>query len=712
MGKTIINAGSQIVNLGVKDNSIVGSLPLQDPTPQHCPKSFIFAARGAGIAFGGIAEMHSFFGKDTFDGKKSFMNHQTAFVELFGQNGNAQMVQRVYPSDIGPRANATISLEVLETELDNYKRNSDGSIVKNPLTEEPVVDDITPTVDGIKARFIYESLTTDFETGSRTRKTGTMTDGTNTSTIIPICDVPALFKGKDYDNSGFIFSMISDKNKDTNLVDKMKSLLYNLQYVRRADSKSSAVLTPNIFGGVASPFTLNGAEHPFLGKTLDIINAKQAWENTEDRRYEIIYNEFEDIYFYNENIEDVLTKIMNNEKEFISATPQAWEDNESSDTLSWFDYLSDDKDELLDNQLYLTNLFTGASSKGVRYFTVEMVSDSSDIVDPAHKLITFGNNSPIWLANGSDGTLSEVEFEKAVEIELTKYLNPNSTVQDTAINVETYFWDSGFTTKIKDIIPYFAAVRKNTAFSLSTYIDNYNRKMTAEEEYDMAIYLAIKAAAFPESEYYATKAFRGLINIGSGKARTSSYKKRLPSTYEIASKVSAYMGAANGEWKAGFDFSEGSKNIVNSMIDMSPEFIPENLKVMLWDTQVNWAQPANRREYFFPAIQTIYPYDDSVLNGFSNTAVILDLNTIADKTWRMFSGNSRDSKEVLRDRIINYYNSQTAGRYDNSVAAIVPDVVFTEEDEIRGYSWTLNVSIYANVAKTVQTVAIFAYRAE
>ena len=341
-----------------------------------------------------------------------------------------------------------------------------------------------------------------------------------------------------------------------------------------------------------------------------------------------------------------------------------------------------------------------------------MVSDSSDIVNPAHKLITFGNNSPIWLANGSDGTLSEVEFEKAVEIELTKYLNPNSTVQDTAINVETYFWDSGFTTKIKDIIPYFAAVRKNTAFALSTYIDNYNRKMTAEEEYDMAIYLAIKAAAFPESEYYATKAFRGLINIGSGKARTSSYKKRLPSTYEIASKVSAYMGAANGEWKAGFDFSEGSKNIVNSMIDMSPEFIPENLKVMLWDTQVNWAQPANRREYFFPAIQTIYPYDDSVLNGFFNTAVILDLNTIADKTWRMFSGNSRDSKEVLRDRIINYYNSQTAGRYDNSVAAIVPDVVFTEEDEIRGYSWTLNVSIYANVAKTVQTVAIFAYRAE
>lgn len=710
MGKTIINAGSQIVNLGVKDNSRVGTVPLLDPAPQHLPKSFIFAQRGDGTAFGGIAELQSFFGAATFDGKKEYMNHQTAFVELFGQNGNAQMVKRVYPSDIGHRANVTISLEVLNTNIANYKRNSDGSIVINPSTEEPVVDDITPTVPGKKARFLVSKVNSELETGSRLRKAGTL--GGGTSTIIPICDAVANFKGKDYNNSGFIFSMISEKNKDTNLVDKMKSLLYNLQIVRRADEKSSIVAKENIFGAISSQFTLNGAEHPFLGKVLDITNAKKAWENTEDTRYDIVYNEFEDIYFYQDNIDEILESFMENEKEFISSTPQSWNDNETAATIEWFDYLSDNETELVENEKYLTNLFTGHSSKGVRYFTLEMISDSSDIVDSDTKLVTFGTNSPIWLAGGTDGTMTEEEFEDAVAIELAKYLNPNSDVQDTAINVETHFYDTGFTTKIKDIAPYFSAVRKNTAFHLSTYIDNYRRKMTVEEEYDMSVYLSIKAAVFPESEYYATKAFRGTINIGSGKARTSSYKHRLPLTYDLASKVSAYMGASDSMWKAGFDFSEGEKNMVESMIDLAPTFIPENLKVMLWDVQVNWAQPANRRQFFWPAVQTIYPYDDSVLNGYTTMATILYLNTIADRTWRKFSGNSRDSKEVLRDRIIKFYNEQVADKFDNSVSAIVPDVVFTEEDEIRGYSWTLNVSIYANVAKTVQTVAIFAYRAE
>ena len=712
MGKNIINAGSQIVNLGVKDNSRVGTVPLLDPTPQHCPKSFIFAQRGDGTAFGGIAELQSFFGAATFDGKKEYMNHQTAFVELFGQNGNAQMVKRVYPSDIGPRANVTISLEMLETTLDNYKRNSGGSIVTNPTTDEPVINDLDPTVVGYKARFLVSKFNGELETGSRARKAGTLKDGATTSIIIPICDAVANFKGKDYNNSGLIFSMISEKNKDANLVDRMKSLLYNLQIVRRANEKSSTVAKENIFGAIASQFTLNGAEHPFLGKVLDIKNAKQSWENIEDRRYDIIYNEFEDIYFYQDEIEDVLASFMENEKEHISSVPETWTDNETAATIEWFDYLSDDAEELVDNEKYLTNIFTGFSSKNVRYFTLEMISDSSDIVNPDTKLVTFGTNSPIWLTGGTDGTMSEEEFEDAVEIELTKYLNPNSDVQDTAINVETFFYDSGFTTKIKDIIPYYSAVRKNTAFHLSTYIDNYRRKMTVEEEYDMSVYLSIKAAVFPESEYYATKAFRGTINIGSGKARNSSYKHRLPLTYDLAGKTSAYMGASNGAWKAGFDFSEGEKNMVDSMIDVTPVFIPENLKVMLWDVQVNWAQPANRRQSFWPAVQTIYPYDDSVLNGYTTMATILHLNTIADRTWRKFSGNSRDSKEVLRDRIIKYYNEQVADKFDNSVSDIVPDVVFTEEDEIRGYSWTLNVSIYANVAKTVQTVAIFAYRAE
>lgn len=709
MEKTIINAGSQVVNNGVLDLSRRGGTVIDDNVPQHCPKSFTFAQRGHGTIFGGIAEIQAFLGTETFNGESKFFNHQTSFIELFGTNGNKQMVTKVYPDDIGPKANALLSLEVLQVTVPNYKRQSDGSIVLDPDTEEPVLDPTTPSIPGTKMRWLL-SVDTDplgFETGSRG-----ITTGQNESTIFPIGDIPAMFKGSDYNNSGFIISSIPEKNKDARTVREMKSLIYNLQYVRRVNERSSHTVTPSKSGGLSSPFTLNGTKHPATKKVMSVENAMKNYYNLTETKYPISYNEFEDIYLYKDNIDAILTLIINNEKDYITAVPKVWNDNIAKDTLSWFDYTTDKAETLINDEKYLTNLFTGHSSKGVKYFTVEMMKDSVDL-DLQYKLITFGNNSPIWLANGTDGTLTEEKFEDAVALEINKYLNPNSNVQDTAVNVETHLWDSGFNTKIKDIMPYFAAVRKNTMWHLATYIDNKNKPMTLEEDYDMATYLAVKAAVFPESEYYGTKACRGTITIGSGMAKTSSYTRRLPQTYEIANKVSGYMGAANGEWKKGGDFSTGEKNIVESMTDIYPVEIPNNMKEMLWDAQVNWSQSMNRRTFFYPAIQTIYPYDDSILNSFFNMAIICNLQTVADKVWRLNTGNYRDPKAVFKKKVEDDFKKDAyPEKYDNAVPSIVPDLVFTEEDDARGYSWTLNVSIYGNVAKTVQSVAVFAYRAE
>lgn len=712
--KTIINAGSQIVNNGVQDLSRRGGSVIDDSVPQHCPKSFTFAQRGHGTAFGGIAELQAFFGIDTFNGESKFFTHQTAFAEMFGANGNKQMLTRVYPDDIGPKANALLSMEVLSVPIPNYKRMSDGSIVLDPDTEEPVVDPTTPTVIGIKTRFLYsvDKGVDGFETGSRGIKAGILTEGGATSVIFPIADVPAMFNGSAYNNSGLVIASIPEKNKDSRTVSEMKSLIYNLQYVTRADERSSHVVTATKTGGMFSPFTLNGSKNPSTKKVMSVENAMKNWYNITDTKYPIIYNEFEDIYLYKDSIEAILNIIINNEKSFISATPKAWNDNIVKDTLGWFDYTTDNQEELVANEKYLTNLFTGHSSKGVRYFTVEMIKDGLNL-NPDYKLVTFGSNSPIWLSNGTDGTLTEEKFEDAVALEINKYLNPNSNVQDTATNVETHLWDSGFNTKIKDIIPYFAAVRKNTMWHLATYVDNKNKPMTLEEDYDMATYLAVKAAVFPESEYYGTKACRGTITIGSGIAKVSSYTKRLPQTYEVANKVSAYMGAANGIWKKGGDFSTGEKNVVENMTDIYPVEIPQNMKELLWDAQVNWSQSMNRRTFFYPAIQTIYPYDDSILNSFFNMAIICDLQTVADKVWRLNTGNYRDPKAVFKKKVEDDFSKDAyPDKYDNAVPDIVPELVFTEEDDARGYSWTLNVSIYGNVAKTVQSVAVFAYRAE
>lgn len=713
MVKTIINAGSQIVNNGIADRSRGATITLSDNVPQFCPLQFGWAKRGpVGVrTFSGSAERIPLYGADTFDASSKYYNHSTAFTEMLGANANALVFERLVPEDIGPAANVVIYLDVLATNLlVNYKRNSDGSIAVDPDTDEPLVDTTTPKISGVKLRFVAISKPLGLETGASTMLPGTMTDGIATSNMYPILEVPARFLGEDYNNSGFVIESIPYKDMDTNLVSKMKSLMYRLLYTRRTDAKSSATFKKNLFGSVYSNFTFNGAIDPSTKKEYTLQNASNTWENETNTRYEIMFNEFEEFYLYNNHIDTILNIIMENEKDYITSIPKVWNNNVAAATSTWFDFLSADDDVALLEERYLCNFLTGYSSKNVRYFTVEF--DQTEIgLEVGQKAISFSSKTPIWLENGSDGTLSDANFEKAVGIELDKYLDANSNRMDTAINVETVFIDTGFSMALKEKIAYFYAVRKNTFGFVGTYSDADGRELTNEEEYERFTILSVKLAMFPESDFYGTKACRALIFGGSGFATNILFKRRITQVYHTIYKASAYMGASNGKWVAGLDFSTGKDNIIEVMKDLAPYEIPDNLKVMLWDVQANWSQAKTRKQFFVPALQTVYPYDDSVLNSFFLVFGICHLQTVADRTWREFSGNYRVEREVLRQDIIDFFMGQIEDAFDKSFTVTV-EVDFTEEDIQRGYSWTLIINIYGNVARTVQTTAVFAYRAE
>lgn len=712
MSKTAIrNAGSQMLQLGAKDNSRGATVELSDLAPQHCPLVFTWAQRGTlDRVLGGSSDHITQYGAETFNSAGKFYNHQTAFAELFGISANRKLMQRLVPDDIGPKANVRIFLDILKTSITNYLRNSDGSIAVDPDTDEPLVDLTTPAIDGIKVRVIAETLDEEMVVSTGAIKPGTMTAGLITSSMYPILDVPAKFLGEDYNNSGFIIESIIAKDKDTSLVTSLKALLFKLYYVRRENAKSSAVLKENKFGSVYSQFTFNSAVDKATQKVYSIQNASNTWANETDVKYDIAYNEFEEFYLYQDNIDTILDTIMNNEAEYISLTPKLWNNNVAAATFNWFDFLSTDATSLKEDEKYLCNFLTGFSSKGVRYFTVEFDKSYTDL-EVGQLPVSFASNTPIWLNGGSDGTLSSENFEKAVRREMEKYLDYNSDVMDTAINVETVIYDSGFEMETKETLPYFSAVRKNTFTSLATYVDSKSAPLTNEEEYESAALIAIKASIFPESEYYATKSCRFMLTIGCGTSTMVSYKKRLPQNFDIAYKTAAYMGASDGKWVPGNDFSMGGDNQVESMKDLYPKQIPNNLKEMLWDVNANWSQASTRKSYFFPALQTIYPYDDSVLNSYFTVWIIMRCQTVADKCWRKFSGNYRYTKAELAQKIKDYFNEQISGAFDG-FDTIVPEVQFTDEDTKRGYSWTLIISVYSNVARTVQTSAVFAYRRE
>ncbi len=708
---SIANAGSQQLKLGIKDNSRRGTVERSDAVPQHCPLVFSWAQKGpTDRELGGASDFIPLYGDETFKGASKYATHQTPFAQLFHNTANRYLFKRLVPPDVGPKANVRIFIDVLQKDVKNYKRKSDGSIATDPDTDEPIIDSTTPTVPGVELRFLSKVITAGMVVGDGKIESGTMTDNSKRSNMYPFMDVPAKFLGEVYNNSGFIVESILNKDKDSILVNKLKSLLYRLYYVTRPDAKSSHTLEENIFGSVYSTFTLNNAISPDTKKEYSLQNASNTWENETDTEYDKIYNEFEEMYLYEDNV-DLLTRMfMENEKTFISVTPELWHDNVSAATFNWFDFLSEDDTVLVEEERFLMNILTGKSSKGVKYFTVEFNTTSTGITAGLSP-ISFGIDTPVWLGGASDGTLSAANFETAVQKEMNAYLNYNSTVMDTAVNVETVIYDSGFDFATKEKLAYFIGLRKNTFVSWCTHVASFGRRLTTEEEYEHAAILAIKASVFPESEFYATKACRAAIFIGSGYTDYVDYKKLLPQSFDIAYKTSSYMGAADGKWVEGYDFSMGGDNEIIVLKDLTPKEIPNNVKEMLWDSQANWSQATTRSIYFFPALQTIYPYDDSVLNSYFNIWIILHLQTIADKTWRKFTGNYKSTKAELAKMIVDYYKEKVAGKFDG-FDNIVAEVQFTDEDNIRGYSWTLIVSVYSNVARTVQTNAVFAYRAE
>ena len=65
--------------------------------------------------------------------------------------------------------------------------------------------------------------------------------------------------------------------------------------------------------------------------------------------------------------------------------------------------------------------------------------------------------------------MSNELFALLVEKELTRYLDEDDELMETAINVESIFYDSGFPLNTKFKIPYFISNRADTCVVLGTY---------------------------------------------------------------------------------------------------------------------------------------------------------------------------------------------------------------------------------------------------
>ena len=688
MANQIVNAAPMVIDYGTQDLS-TRQLPREpELIPQHLPKFFIFAKKGPTepqLCVG--AERDRIYGTETFNPRSKYFNHATVFANAVNAEGNACMYERVIPEDAGPQATALLSLDVLQTTVDLYQRNDDGSIYYNDFGE-PV---ITGTAPGFKVKWVVDHFATEAEMtefGARTMSPGDQVDEATTtqSNRYPIMDLKYFSKGQAGNVSGIRMWAPTTKTIQTmpsKLMNVNKVYPYYISVIRRADEFSTPTPVETLFGEQKLMITLKP-------NTIDPLTERQmylgevfvdAYQNLTDLRYAKQYGDFSEISVYQDNIDTLVQMFHAAESDYIDA-------------------YSDFSDNVADAHLF--NMVTGVSSFNVPYHSFTFV-DGPDSV----RMSEYTN---IYAAGGSDGTMTDEDFADLVEARMQAYLDPNNEVQELATNVESIFYDSGFPLWTKYALCNAIAVRKDTAVVLGTHTVG-ERTLSASEEHSIAIALRTRLQMYPESDYFGTPVMRGMIVGRSGKIRNSLYTKEVPLTYEVAVKSARYMGAGNGAWTNGANFDGAPGSVIETMYDLNITWVPASVRNRNWDVGLNWVQAYDRRSYFFPALKTVYDNDTSVLNSYLTMLACCHLNKVAHACWREFSGVSSLSNVQLVQRVNDFVIQRTQNKFDGRFV-IQPDAFFTDMDVLRGFSWTLPIKIFAQNMKTVMTTYVQAFRAE
>lgn len=696
MSAIIVNAAPMTYPLGTNDVSTAQVPREAEALPTHLVKTYLYTQKGPAypVLCSG-AERVRIYGADSFNPLKKWHNHATVFSNIFAAAGNAEMIQRIIPADAGPESNLLLSLDIVQDEIDDYERNSDGSIKEDAITGNKVS---LGKIPGTRYKWVVSHINTtaDMQTkfGKQTIKPGTMVStaaGATQSQSYPILEFKASSIGSWANNVGIRLwapNTQSNGGVDTRVMANGGAYPLRLAVIKRNSETSSPTVVENMFGEQYVDVVFKpGFLHPNTENPLHIGNENSflnRYQNLSDPGYPVFEGDFGTVAVYQSNIDTIVNMLYTAEKAYVDT---------NSIASSFVDFTG------AEGEQYLFNILTGQSSSGYLYHT--FVQDTS-------ATLALNEYTNMYAAGGSDGTMSNAAFADAVSAAVKEYNNPNSPLLDTAYYPEAFIYDSGFPMQTKKDLLNFIAIRKDTFVMLSCY-EHGGPKLTALQENSVAVSLRAYASMFPESEFFGTGTCRALIMGRDGKLRSSQVDYRVPVLAEVARKAAEYMGAANGVWRNGEDFDGAPGSIIENMYDINVSYTPASARYRDWDAGLNWVQNYDRSSKFIPALKTVYSEDTSVLTGFLTCCAIVEINKVTERAWRHFSGTQKLTNAQLAQRVNDFISERLQGRFDGRFI-IQPETYFTTADLARGYSFTVKVKIYAPNMKTVATTYVEAYR--
>jgi hypothetical protein len=713
MSSTIVNAAPTLISRGIQDLSTVAQAAVAQALPTHLPLIYLYTQKGPGTP-GDVqpmlvsgADRTNIFGDVSFDERSKYANSATVLSNRMAARGNAQMIARIVPADVGPRANFALYIDLLPVEsMPQYRRDATtGAIMYNQLGDPQAADaQAVATFSGYKAKWVVERITNlvdETKFGTLTTKpgdqTGTLSAGGSVqSTRIPILQFWASSYGEAGNNSAI--SLWAPTTAGTSPID-LKAMTdtgaypFRLQVRRRADAKSTPVAVDTLDGDKSIDFVLkpNTIYTTYnLPYSLDERFLKK-YVNTDLSQGDLNYGDFGGVYIYATNVAQVLSQIYTAEAAYVTATAAAGV------------ALPVTKDFTVGaaDQQWFMNLFTGTNSAGEPYYAYQVDSAATGATRLSETTNIFGGG-------GADGTLAWSDYSAAVSADIANFSVPTHKYMDDVLYPVSAFYDVGFPLDVKRSLCKFISERKDTAVFLTT-AEFGGAVQTGEQERSVATVLRSFALAYPESDYYGTGTCRAFIISQTGDMVSSLLRTRLPLTIQLADRAARMMGAANGVWKRSELFDSGENNIIDLFTNVNNTSVPTVIRNKNWAIGMNWAQSWSMTQAFWPALKSVYDNDTSVLNSFFVVMGAIEMQKVGQRVWRRFTGSVRYTDNVLVETVNQAVYNDTVGRFAD-LFRITPNAVITAGDQARGYSWTLGIDLEANGMKTVMMLDVRARR--
>ena len=731
----------------------------------------ILAERGRGDITLTTTSANILYGNKTFDKDSAFYHHSTELLSELAGLGIPMFVKRFIPEGAAKAMlRVSIELIATDLPNYERNSDGAIKQSVDPVTGV-ATSVTNGTVQGTRAiihvgvsqfapenrQFARGNIMNDFREGSLAvngKFLGEITrvDGSKEhpkSRLYPIMDLEVDSEGEFGNNIGLVLEVPTLKQVNpaniSNVI-KNKAFPVRVSVVEREDRYTTPQVVPSlkselqldVFMKSRAVDYISGKNISFARKLIENFNRKMTATETP------IWGPFGDIHVYEKNL---------NEIQQLLCEGYAYTDSDGNDIAipgeGSYDDDAFDFGRTVDHALSqpinfgLFNIFTGRDVNDVPYFSFD-VRDSlmfgGVAVNSESVVYAQGGEDGLWsFADGSPATLVNL---KMLDDAMRNFLNTFGRGKDQLKDILRYpitqVIDSGWSLDTKlahsnilsarpdihleigtqavaektnvsvDLGPVYKGYSTSAETALSSeLLDGWNwqARLTGEQDEAIATRLRTFFGLTPESVFFGTPVMRVHVFGHSGYDVNDTYERPLPGSFDRGLAMARFTGVTG--WDKANDFTENDNRKPMFLKDMSYSYRDEDVADSAWATGMNFLRSHDIVDNFWPAIQSIYPHQDSILANAKFVLVASKCHYYGMEIWRSISGENKTDEQFKQELEDEAYRI-IGGKFTEDVRIVV-EAILTEADVARGYSGYLKFHIGVGSPRTKLVYSVHGY---